>query len=249
MNSKQNFGRFMRAALVLSTLVVWSTGTIDARDNGIPRPAAIKAPPAAVGLDADAWSASARGTVDARVFDLALGAANCAVRSGTVGQPSTLTVIDYSKPSTAKRLWVFDLRSHNLLDEELVAHGQGSGNNFATQFSNQAETHQSSIGLFQAEDTYIGKNGYSLRLKGLDEGFNDNAYDRAIVMHGAAYVNETVAKKQGRLGRSWGCPALNEAVAQHVIDEVKGSGLIFAYYPDQRWLKSSKYLGQCGATS
>jgi hypothetical protein len=238
----------MRSVFVLSALV-WPSGTIDARENDIPRPSTHVAPTASVGLDPGDWSPSTRGTIDARVFNLALGAANCAMRSGTIAEPSTLTVIDYSKPSTTKRLWVFDLRSHNLLYEELVAHGQGSGNNFATQFSNEPETHQSSIGLFQTEDTYIGKNGYSLRLKGLDEGFNDNAYDRAIVMHGAPYVNETIARKQGRLGRSWGCPALSEAVAQHVIDEVKGSGLVFAYYPDQRWLTSSKYLGQCGAAS
>ena len=93
----------------------------------------------------------------------------------------------------------------------------------------------------------MGKNGYSLRLDGLDRGFNDRARDRAIVMHGAPYVSEAFARAQGRLGRSWGCPALRDAVARDVIDLVKGGGLVFAYYPDPEWLSASKYLGDCAA--
>ena len=181
------------------------------------------------------------------MFDLALGAAVCAVQSGAVPDPSTLTVIDYSKSSAEKRLWVFDLRSHALLYEELVAHGKGSGDRFATAFSNNPESHQSSLGLFETKDTYSGKNGYSLRLKGLDAGFNDKALERAIVMHGAPYVSEKVAKSLGRLGRSWGCPALRQAVAHEIIDRIRGNGLLFAYYPDQKWLASSRFLGSCSA--
>jgi hypothetical protein len=196
-----------------------------------------------------AWNHAALGTIDPHVFDLALGAARCAIRSGAIADPSTLTIIDYSKPSTAKRLWVYDLRSHELLYEELVAHGQGSGDNLPTVFSNTPDTHASSLGLFRTEDTYVGKNGYSLRLTGLDEGFNHRARERAIVMHGAPYVSEDFVKANGRLGRSWGCPALREGVAREVIDRVRGSGILFAYYPDQNWLESSKYLGDCGAGS
>jgi hypothetical protein len=160
-----------------------------------------------------------------------------------------LTVIDYSKPSTQKRLWVVDLQTHALLFEELVAHGQGSGANLATNFSNDAETHRSSIGLLETKDAYIGKNGYSLRLDGLEPGYNDHAMDRAIVIHGARYVSEAVARVQGRLGRSWGCPALRESVAHDLIDRVKGSGLVFAYYPDPKWLASSPFLGHCYGNS
>ena len=185
------------------------------------------------------------GTIDPHIFDLALHAAQCVVRSGAISDPSTLTVIDYSKPSTEKRLWVFDLRGHELLYEELVAHGQGSGDNLATAFSNDAETHRSSIGLFVTADTYIGKNGYSLRLDGLDAGFNDHARERAIVIHGAPYVSPDFARAHGRLGRSWGCPALPEAVARSVIDRVKNGGLVFGYYPDQHWLQSSQFLNGC----
>lgn len=192
------------------------------------------------------WGRSSRGSIDGRVFELALGATQCAVRSGAITDPSTLTVIDYSKPSTERRLWVYDLRSHELLYEELVAHGQGSGDNLARVFSNEPDTHASSLGLFLTGDTYVGRNGYSLRLKGLDEGFNHRAGERAIVMHGAPYVSDDFVKKNGRLGRSWGCPALREGVAREVIDRVRGNGILFAYYPNQAWLDSSKYLGDCG---
>jgi hypothetical protein len=187
------------------------------------------------------------GTIELDVFDMALSAASCAVRSGAVGAPPTLTVIDYSRPSSARRLWVFDLKSKELVYEELVAHGQGSGANVPTQFSNEDESHQTSLGLFVTSTTYVGKNGYSLRLDGLDEGINDRARDRAIVMHGAPYVSESFVKATGRLGRSWGCPAVSADVARPLIDRVKGGGLVFAYYPDARWLKTSKYLGGCGA--
>jgi hypothetical protein len=207
---------------------------------------AAKTPPAgSARLSSDTWDTIARGTIDPDVFEMALGAAACAVRSGSIADPATLTVIDYSRPSTAKRLWVFDLRDPALLYEELVAHGKKSGENMATRFSNELDSHQSSIGLFLTEDTYVGRNGYSLRLRGLDRGFNDRAYERAIVMHGAPYVNDEIARTNGRLGRSWGCPALREGVARAVIDRVKGTGLVFAYYPDSEWLKSSKYLGGC----
>lgn len=200
-------------------------------------------------LSAAAWTAAGIGSLQRPVFQLALEAAACAVRSGSIEDLATLTVIDYSRPSTEKRLWVFDLRTRELLFEELVAHGRGSGDNLATSFSNEDESHQSSLGLFRTEDTYVGKNGYSLRLRGLDAGFNDRAYDRAIVMHGAPYVSDDVAHAQGRLGRSWGCPALREGIAREVIDTVKGRGLLFAYYPDPAWLAASRFLGDCGGGS
>jgi hypothetical protein len=201
------------------------------------------------GFDRTAWTTASIGAIDTRVFDLALGAAGCAVRAGAVEAPSTLTVIDYSKPSTAKRLWVFDLHARKLLYEELVAHGMGTGDNFARHFSNENDSHQTSLGLFVTRDTYVGSNGYSLRLDGLDEGVNDRARDRAIVMHGAPYVSDEFIKTNGRLGRSWGCPALREGVARQLIDRVKGGSLVFSYYPDQDWLSSSKYLGDCAAAS
>ena len=201
----------------------------------------------AAAFSVQAWPAAALGGLSREIFDLALGAASCAVRSGDVEDLATLTVIDYSRPSTEKRLWVFDLRARTRLYAELVAHGRRSGDKLATSFSNEPESHQSSLGLFRTEDVYVGKNGYSLRLRGLDGRYNDQAYARAIVMHGAPYVSDEIARTQGRLGRSWGCPALREGIAREVIDTVKGRGLIFAYYPDPAWLASSKYLHDCAS--
>jgi hypothetical protein len=195
----------------------------------------------------DAWEASEIRGIDSNVLKLALAASRCATRSGAVTDPSTLTIIDYSKASTEPRLWVLDLHARELLYHELVAHGQGSGGNYATRFSNEADSHQTSLGLFVTEGTYVGRNGYSLRLNGLDRGFNDRARARAIVMHGAPYVNGDITKSLGRLGRSHGCPAVRASVARELIDRVKGGSLVFSYYPDERWLNSSKYLTSCGA--
>jgi hypothetical protein len=199
-------------------------------------------------FDVDAWDASEVSAINQEVLKLALAASRCATHSGDVEDPRTLTIIDYSKASTEPRMWVLDMRTRELLYEELVAHGQGSGGNFATKFSNQPDSHQTSLGLFVTEGTYVGRNGYSLRLNGLDRGFNDRARERAIVMHGAPYVNSGISKSLGRLGRSHGCPAVRDAVARELIDRVKGGSLVFSYYPDQEWLNSSKYLTSCGAT-
>lgn len=195
----------------------------------------------------DVVDASASG-ISADVLRMALSATACAAKTGAIDEsPETLTVIDYSRPSVEPRLWVFNLSSGELLFKELVAHGRNTGDNVATRFSNELNSHQSSIGLFVTDEPYVGSNGYSLRLDGLDEGFNDHARERAIVMHGAPYVDESLAHKQGRIGRSWGCPALREAVASKVIDRIRGGGVIFAYYPHQDWLQTSRFLN-CGAS-
>ena len=188
---------------------------------------------------------AAESGVSAEVLKLALDAVACATRSGEIAAPPTLTLIDYSRPSVEPRLWVFDLNSGDLLFKELVAHGRNTGENFANAFSDRMNSHQSSIGLFVTRDTYVGTNGYSLRMDGLEPGFNGRARERAIVMHGAPYVSEAIAARQGRLGRSWGCPALREAVARNVIDTVRGGGVVFSYYPDEHWLQGSKFLTSC----
>ena len=185
--------------------------------------------------------------VNPDVLNLALKSVRCAVSSGDIDAPRTLTVIDYSRPSVEPRLWVFEFATGDMLFKELVAHGKNTGENMARHFSDTMNSRQSSIGLFVTDDTYIGSNGYSLRLDGLEPGFNGNARPRAIVMHGAPYVNTSIAASQGRIGRSWGCPALREAVARQVIDTIRGGGVIFSYYPDEDWLKSSRFLNDCGA--
>ncbi|MFV3308912.1 murein L,D-transpeptidase catalytic domain family protein [Pseudomonas sp. NY15181] len=172
---------------------------------------------------------------------LALNALQCA-STQLGGGNQLLTVIDYSKPSRDKRLWVFDLKQRKLLFEEWVAHGKNSGEDLATSFSNRPNSYQSSIGLYQTGQTYSGKHGRSLRLLGLEPGFNDNSEERAIVMHAAAYADPKVVPGLGRLGRSQGCPAVRPQVAQQLIDTLKNGSYVFAYYPQQQWLKTSQFL-------
>jgi hypothetical protein len=177
-----------------------------------------------------------------QVLQLALQARNCAAASLGQAPAPRLAVIDYSLPSTKPRLWVFDLASNKLLFREVVAHGQGTGENMAHKFSNKDGSHQTSLGLFRTADTYNGKNGYSLRMQGLEPGFNDAAMSRAIVMHGAPYVNLKQAQQKGRLGRSWGCPAVRPEVAKQVIDSLKNGQMIFSYYPESNWLAKSPFI-------
>jgi hypothetical protein len=180
-------------------------------------------------LDFASWDTAAVADLNPAVLSAALEAASAAVARGDATNPATLTVIDFTKPSTQKRMWVFDLRSRALLFDEWVSHGRGSGTTMATSFSNVPETNKSSLGLFRTGEAYVGKNGYSLRLDGLERGVNDRARERAIVMHGAPYVNVAMAKIQGYLGRSLGCPAVRPEIARSLIDAVKDGGLLYAY--------------------
>ena len=226
---------------------VAATPAMPAPQEVAPRPAIVPAPDAPEpALDPFVDVPEAAG-VSSDVLGLALRSVRCAVSSGDIKAPRTLTVIDYSRPSVEPRLWVFDYATGDMLYKELVAHGRNTGDNMARHFSDTMESRQSSIGLFVTDDTYIGSNGYSLRLDGLEPGFNGNARPRAIVMHGAPYVNAELARSQGRIGRSWGCPALREAVAHQVIDTIRGGGVIFSYYPDQEWLKTSRFINCGGA--
>jgi hypothetical protein len=189
---------------------------------------------------------SRAGGLEPQVLELAMAATQCAARRSLVSHPGLITIIDYSKPSTEPRLWVVDLTARRVLFRELVAHGRNSGDNLAEHFSNGLGSLQSSLGLFVTGDAYVGQHGVSLRLRGLDEGFNDRAEARAIVVHGASYVDPSLAGQLGRLGRSWGCPAVRPAVAAPLIRAIKDGTPVFAYYPDQDWLRGSKFLHACG---
>ncbi len=153
-----------------------------------------------------------------------------------------LTVIDYSLPSTQKRLWIIDLEQQKILLHTVVAHGRNSGALLAEKFSNRPESYQSSLGFFQTGEAYQGKHGYSLRLDGLEAGINDQARARAIVIHGADYANETVAATAGRLGRSLGCPAVPPKLSTPLIKLIKEGSLLFIYGKDPNYLRISKYL-------
>ena len=178
--------------------------------------------------------------LDRGVLALAVEARSCAVRHGEVDDDARLAVIDYSKPSTQPRLWVFDVAADQLLFHEYVAHGQGSGENIATRFSNRDGSHETSLGLYRTAETYMGGNGYSMRMDGLDAGFNDHARARAIVMHGADYVDPVQASARGRLGRSFGCPAVRREIAKVVIDSLKQRQLLFAFGNDAAWLRNGQ---------
>jgi hypothetical protein len=153
-----------------------------------------------------------------------------------------LTIVDFSKPSSEKRLFIIDMVQQKVLVYTLVAHGRNSGEKMATRFSNHDATHQSSLGFYLTGATYNGGNGYSLRLKGLEPGFNDKAESRAIVMHGAPYVSEQVVKSTGRLGRSWGCPAVSQQEHKKIIDLIKGGSCLFIYAPQPAYLTASLLL-------
>lgn len=140
-----------------------------------------------------------------------------------------LTLIDFSKPSTEKRLFVFDMKAKKLLFSSVVSHGKNSGENYATSFSNEYGSYKSSLGFYLTENTYQGRNGYSLVLDGLEAGINDKAKERAIVMHGAAYSNPSFIKSTGRLGRSFGCPAVPQALSRPIIDAIKGGSVLYIY--------------------
>lgn len=152
-----------------------------------------------------------------------------------------LTLIDFSKPSTEKRLYVFDMKRCRMLFSSVVSHGRNSGENYARSFSNEVGSYKSSLGFYLTSSTYQGSNGYSLRLDGLEEGINDRARERAIVVHGAAYANPSVAKN-GRLGRSFGCPALPVSLARPVIDSIKGGSVIYIYAENPDYLTHSSIL-------
>lgn len=181
--------------------------------------------------------------LDPKILDLALKAYQCASKRGYAKRP-VLTIVDYSKPSTEKRMWIFDIAHNKLTLEEEVTHGQGSGANQARLFSNKTGTHASSLGLYQTANVYHGEHGLSLRLLGLEPGYNDHAYSRAIVVHGADYVNAMLTQRLGRLGQSWGCFAVSRHDTKPTIDAIKDGSLLFAYYPDKKWLKHSQFL-QC----
>jgi L,D-transpeptidase catalytic domain len=153
-----------------------------------------------------------------------------------------LSIVDFTKTSTKKRLYVLDMKNKKVLYHTLVAHGQASGQDMATNFSNVPESLQSSLGFYKTATTYDGKNGFSLVLKGLENGINDNAEQRAIVMHGAPYVSQEYINETGSLGRSWGCPAVSEKLAKPIISKIKGGSCLFVYSGNKKYLKTSKFL-------
>ena len=155
-----------------------------------------------------------------------------------------ISVCDFNLPSTENRLWIIDLAAKKVLFNTLVAHGEGSGEDYANSFSNKFDSHQSSLGFYVTGDTYDGEHGISLYLAGMDGGFNDAAYDRGIVVHGADYVCNKFVCTHQRLGRSWGCPAVPAKLSLPIINTIQNGTCLFIYYPDPSYLSSSYWLNK-----
>lgn len=162
--------------------------------------------------------------------------------AGKISKENVLSICDFTLSSNKKRLWVIDVNAKKVLHHTLVAHGMGTGEEYATCFSNINESHQSSLGFYVTSDTYMGNNGYSMRLEGLDGVFNCNAFERAIVVHGADYVSESFARENNRLGRSHGCPALPMDLAPAIIDNVKNGSCFFIYHTVNNYLSKSRWI-------
>lgn len=155
-----------------------------------------------------------------------------------------LTICDFSLSSNSNRLWIIDLNEKKVLLNSYVAHGAASGQEFAMYFSNRPESHQSSIGFYITAETYTGKHGYSLRLFGMDKGFNSNAYNRDIVVHGADYVCSRFIEDNDRLGRSWGCPAVSSELSEKVINLIKDHTCLYIHYPSAKYIAGSYWLNK-----
>jgi len=181
--------------------------------------------------------------LDRRVFDLGLRGFDRLAAAGRVSTDSILTIVDFSKPSLDRRMYVIDLKRRKLLFQTVVAHGRNSGTTYARNFSNRPKSLQSSLGFYITRGTYQGGNGYSLLLDGCEKGFNDKARDRAIVLHGADYAEETLYNNlRGYLGRSFGCPAVPMSIHRELINTIKLGNPIFLYYPDGDYLRESRIL-------
>lgn len=158
------------------------------------------------------------------------------LEEGKIQRTEYLTICDFSQSAKKKRMYVLDMENEKLLIQTYVAHGRNSGGEFAFRFSNKAESHQSSLGFYLTQQTYFGEHGLSLRMKGLEKGINDQAFRRAIVIHGATYIGE------GHMGRSYGCPAVPQRESKKIIQTIKNGSCLFIYHPSKQYKTTSKIL-------
>lgn len=159
-------------------------------------------------------------------------------------QKRMLTICDFTLSANEKRMWVIDLEKKKVVLNTYVSHGQASGKEYAQVFSNKSGSHKSSIGFYVTAETYSGKHGYSLRLFGMDKGFNSAAYNRDIVVHGASYVSTSFINSNKCLGRSWGCPAVSNELSEQLINTIKDNTCLYIHYPEARYLRSSLWLNK-----
>lgn len=180
--------------------------------------------------------------LSSEAYELAIDGYMALTATHQFNKDDLLTIVDFSLPSSKKRLFVLDVDKGKVLYHTYVAHGRGSGELMAKTFSNIPESFQSSLGFYETSGTYTGKNGFSMKLKGLEKGINHKAEDRAIVVHGAPYVSEQFIHQKGFLGRSHGCPALPEKLNRPIIEKIKDGSLLFIYSNQTDYTKKSKLL-------
>lgn len=176
------------------------------------------------------------------VFELAYKGYYKLLEEGVLEKPGILTIADFSKSSAEKRLYILDIENQKILFNTLVAHGRQSGLRYAKDFSNRPESNKSSLGFYVTMNSYYGDHGLALKLKGLEKGINDKAYDRAIVMHGSDYVSSSFLQMQGYLGRSFGCPAIPRKETPGIINTIKNGSLLFIYHPNKVYRQKSNIL-------
>ena len=172
-------------------------------------------------------------------FDYAIKGYNYLLSAGKLNNDKIISIVDFSQPSSKKRLYIIDLKNKKVLFNTYVSHGRNSGREMASEFSNEPESNKSSLGFYVTGDTYMGKHGFSMRLFGEERGINDNANSRAIVMHSAPYVSESAIRMQGFVGRSLGCPALPENLYKPIIEQIKNGSCLFLYSPDKSYAAHS----------
>ena len=177
-----------------------------------------------------------------QAFDYALKGFNYLLSQGKLNNTNIISIADFSETSDKKRFFILDLKNYKILFNTYVAHGQNSGKEYANSFSNTPNSLASSPGFYVTKETYNGSKGYSLRLDGEESGINDNALSRGIVMHAATYVNESLAKGRGFIGRSWGCPAVAPELHKAIINQIKNGSCLFLYTPDKKYTSHSRIL-------
>ncbi len=161
--------------------------------------------------------------------------------AGKISNP-LLTVIDFNLSSTKKRMWILNMDTQEVIFNTFVAHGRNTGGEFAENFSNKQNSHKSSLGFYVTGETYYGKNGLSLFIDGMEKGFNSNARERYVVIHGADYAEPDFIKRIGRLGRSYGCPAVPNKIAKELINKIKGKSVVYIHKNDKNYLENSDFL-------
>ncbi|MFI5131005.1 MAG: murein L,D-transpeptidase catalytic domain family protein, partial [Chitinophagales bacterium] len=228
------------AGIAFSTTAITAKNHLYSENLAATAPGAAVTPAPAPAPSADAMELYndlhlASNGMNPEVFETALKGFAKLSNEGKITRQDKITIVDFSQPSDHKRLYVIDLNNKEILFQSLVSHGMGTGELWARSFSNNPSSYQSSPGFYITQETYNGNHGYSLRLDGLERGINDNARNRAIVMHGAPYANESSINALGYLGRSQGCPALPSSICKPVINTIKNGTCLFIYTPDHSY--------------